>query len=102
MNDNDYQFVTVTKFSKLTGIPPSTVRYYCDNGLLPHSIMIYGKKKKTRLINYREFLWLMERREKPISPQRIDKRPGMVKLMETIEAVKRGCPNNASKRVPRL
>lgn len=99
MNESDYQFITVTLFSKLTGIKPSTVYYYCDTNQLPHTVISYGRKKKTRLINYREFLQLMELWEEPINPQRTDKRPGMVKLMETIEAVKRGRPKNDSSKM---
>lgn len=90
MNESDYQFITIALFFKLTGIKPSTTYYYCDLGLLPHSVMGYGKKKKTRLINYRKFLQLMEQREKPITPQRIDKRPAGVKLLEMVTEVKRG------------
>lgn len=83
-------FITVKEFSKLTGMPPGTVCYHCDKGLLPYSVIAYGKKKLTRMIDYQGYLRLMEQRKKPVIPQRIDRRPARARLLEMIAGVKGG------------
>ncbi len=85
-----HELVTVRKFSELTGLSARTVAYYCDNGTIPHAVLNYGVKKKTRLIYYQEFLNKMRLRKVPEKLLRIDNRPdgGLRKTIDKILKMK--------------